>query len=107
MCCYFLFLPMSIRTIWKVDWKNAYKIFGCIVGLWVAYEIDNRFIRFDTKAVWWSQLLKLVLGLVLLLGIKSGLKSPLYVLCNGNHLADGIRYFLMVLFAGCIWPLTF
>ncbi len=87
--------------------ENAYKIFGCIVGLWVAYEIDNRFIRFDTKAVWWSQLLKLVLGLVLLLGIKSGLKSPLYVLCNGNHLADGIRYFLMVLFAGCIWPLTF
>ena len=87
--------------------KNAYKILGCIVGLWVAYEADYRFIRFDTKAVWWSQILKLVFGLALLLAIKSGLKSPLYALCNGNYLADGIRYFLMVLFAGCIWPLSF
>lgn len=87
--------------------KNAYKIFGCILGLWIAYEADYRFIRFDTKAIWWAQLLKLVLGLLLLLAIKSGLKWPLYVLCNGNYMADGIRYFLIVLFAGCLWPLTF
>jgi len=87
--------------------ENAYKIFGCIVGLWVAYEADVRFVRFDTKAVWWSQILKLVLGLLLLLAIKSGLKSPLYALCNGNYPADGIRYFLIVIFAGYIWPLTF
>lgn len=86
---------------------NAYKIFGCIVGLWVSYEADDRFIRFETKAVWWSQVLKLILGLLLLLAIKSGLKSPLYALCDGNYLADGIRYFLMVFFAGGIWPLTF
>lgn len=107
---YVLFFPFSADIDphnLESGLENAYKIFGCIVGLWVAYEIDDRFIRFDTKAVWWSQLLKLVLGLLLLLGIKSGLKSPLYALCNGNHLADGIRYFLMVLFAGCIWPLTF
>ena len=87
--------------------KNAYKIFGCIIGLWVAYEADHRFIQFDTKAVWWSQIVKLVLGLLLLLAIKSGLKAPLYALCNGGYLADGIRYFLVVFFAGCIWPLTF
>ena len=87
--------------------ENGYKILGCTVGLWVAYEADVRFIRFDTKAVWWSQILKLILGLILLLTIKSGMKSPLYALCNGNYLADGIRYFLMVLFIGCIWPLTF
>lgn len=92
---------------WENGLKNAYKILGCILGLWVVYEADNRFIRFETKAVWWAQVLKLVLGLLLLLAIKSGLKSPLYALCDGNYLADGIRYFLIVLFAGCIWPLTF
>ena len=87
--------------------ENAYKIFGCIVGLWIAYEVDLRYIHFDTKAVWWSQLLKLIFGLLLLLVIKSGLKSPLIALCNGSYIAHGIRYFLIVLFAGCIWPLTF
>lgn len=87
--------------------ENAYKIFGCITGLWVAYEADQRFLQFDTSAVWWAQLLKMIFGLLLLLAIKSGLKSPLYVLCSGNVLAHGIRYFLIVLFAGAIWPLTF
>lgn len=107
---YVLFFPFSADIDphnLESGLENGYKIFGCIVGLWVAYEIDNRFIRFDTKGVWWSQLLKLIFGLLLLLAIKSGLKSPMYTLCNGNYLADGIRYFLMVLFAGCIWPLTF
>ena len=87
--------------------KNAYKIFGCVVGLWLAYEVDHRFIRFDTKAVWWAQLLKLVLGLIPLLAIKSGLKEPLYALCGGSYAADGLRYFLITAFAGCVWPLTF
>ncbi|MBE6779012.1 MAG: phosphatase PAP2 family protein [Ruminococcaceae bacterium] len=87
--------------------KNAYKILGCVLGLWVAYEVDARYIRFDTRAVWWAQLLKLVLGLVPLLLIKSGLKEPLYALFAGSYLADGVRYALITLFAGCVWPLTF
>ncbi len=87
--------------------KNAYKIMGCVAGLWLSYEIDCRFIRFDTKAVWWAQLLKLVLGLLPLLAIKSGLKEPLYALLGGSYLADGVRYLLITAFAGCVWPLTF
>ena len=87
--------------------KNAYKILGCVLGLWLAYEIDERYIHFDTKGSWWVQLLKLVIGLLPLLAIKSGLKAPLYSLCGGNYIADGIRYFLMTAFAGGVWPMTF
>ena len=87
--------------------KNAYKILGCIIGLWFAYEIDNKYIHFDTKAVWWAQILKLVLGLLPLLAIKALLKTPLYDLFGGHSIADGVRYFLIVVFAGCIWPMTF
>lgn len=87
--------------------KNAYKILGCILGLWIAYEVDERYTHFDTKAVWWAQILKLVPGLLLLLAIKSELKAPLYALFNGNYLADGVRYLLIVIFAGCLWPITF
>lgn len=87
--------------------KNAYKILGCILGLWVAYEVDESHTHFDTEAVWWVQIIKFVLGLIPLLLIKSALKNPLYALCGGSYMADGIRYFLMVVFAGCIWPITF
>ncbi len=26
---------------------------------------------------------------------------------GGSYFADGLRYFLMTAFAGCVWPLTF
>lgn len=87
--------------------KNAYKILGCIIGLWVSYEIDRKYINFTTEAVWWAQVIKLLLGLVPLLLIKSLLKAPLYALFDGSYIADGIRYFLIVIFAGAVWPITF
>lgn len=87
--------------------KNAYKILGCVLGLFVAYELDEHFVHFETKGVWWVQLLKLVPGFVILLAIKSGLKQPLYTLLDGNYLADAIRYFLITGFAAGIWPMTF
>ena len=87
--------------------KNAYTMFGCILGVWLTYEIDTRYTKFSTKAVWWAQLIKLAVGFALLLAIKSGLKAPLSALFGGSYLADGLRYFLMTAFAGCVWPLTF
>ncbi len=87
--------------------KNAYTMLGCILGVWLTYETDLRYTKFDVKAVWWAQGLKLIIGLAILLCIKSGLKVPLYALCDGHYAADFLRYFLMVGFAGCIWPLTF
>ena len=87
--------------------KNAYKIMGCVLGIWLAYEIDARYINFETQAVFWVQILKLAIGIIPLLLIKSGLKAPLYALFDGNYIADSIRYFLVTLFAAGIWPMTF
>lgn len=87
--------------------KNAYTMLGCILGFWITYEVDSRYTNFSTDGVWWAQILKLVLGLAILLGIKAGVKTPLLALTGGHHVADAIRYFLMVAFAGCIWPLSF
>lgn len=87
--------------------KNMCTTLGCMLGVFLTYEIERRYIRFDTKAVWWAQLIKLAVGFALLLAIKSGLKAPLSALFGGSYLADGLRYFLMTAFAGCVWPLTF
>jgi len=87
--------------------KNAYTMLGCILGVWLTYEVDSRYIQFRTDAIWWAQILKLVLGLAILLAIKAGLKAPLMALTGGHHIADAVRYFAMVAFAGCMWPMTF
>lgn len=87
--------------------NSAYKMLGCTLGIWVSFEIDAKFINFETKASIPAQILKFVLGVIPLFIIKEGLKAPLLSLFSGNAIAGGIRYFILVIFAGCIWPLTF
>jgi membrane-associated phospholipid phosphatase len=87
--------------------KNAYSLAGAALALIAVYALDEKKIHFKTQAPWYGQLLKLALGLALLLAIKSGLKAPLNSLLNGSQAANFIRYFLVVLTAGCVWPLTF
>lgn len=86
--------------------KNAYMLFGCMIGLLTAKWLDDRYIRFETEAVWWAQVLKVALGTAVLLAIRMGLKVPLGLVLP-EYPATAVRYFLMVLFAGAVWPLTF
>ena len=82
--------------------KNAYKMLGCTVGIFASFEIDRRFINFSTNGSFIAQLLKVVFGMVPLLIIKEGLKAPLGLIFSGSFIADSLRYFILVIFAGCI-----
>ena len=85
---------------------NAYKMLGAVLGVCLLYPVENRWIRFETKAVWWAQILKFAGGLALVVAVKALLKSPLNAVF-GASAGNCIRYFLMVLAAGLLWPLTF
>lgn len=87
--------------------KNAYTAVGCVAGLYAVYYVEKKHIQFPTEAVWWAQVLKCLLGFALVLLVKEGLRSPLEALFAGHMAARAVRYCLMVLVAGCLWPLTF
>lgn len=86
--------------------NNAYTMLGCLVGLLIVYIVDEKWLRFPVKGVWWVQIIKVVIGLLLVLAIKSGLKTPLNALF-GDFIGRSARYFLMVIVAGIAWPLSF
>lgn len=87
--------------------KNAYMILFCAIGLMLTFFIDTKYVRFHTQAVWWAQIIKVVVGLAILLALKSVLKAPLLALFGGHSVAHGVRYFIVILFAGIVWPMTF
>lgn len=87
--------------------KNAYTLFGCLMGLLAAYYYDEKKLHFPVKAVWWAQILKVVLGLALVLAVKEGFKAPMEAVFGGHMIARGLRYFLLVIVAGVLWPMTF
>ena len=82
---------------------NASILTGALAALTIAYTLDLRRTRFDTKAVWWAQILKVVIGLVVTLALIEGTKAVL----GRSDLVTGLRYFLGVLFAAGVWPMTF
>ena len=86
--------------------KNAHTLLGALLGFLVVYCVDTKWIKFSTKAVWWAQLLKIAGGLMLVLLVKSGMKEPLSLLF-GESIGRTVRYFLIVIAAGALWPLTF
>ncbi|MCE5189032.1 MAG: phosphatase PAP2 family protein [Eubacteriales bacterium] len=87
--------------------KTAYTMFGASAGFAFVLWIEQKYIRFSVKAVWWAQILQIALGLAIVIAIRLVLKEPLLSLCGGHNAAHAIRYFLMVAVGGAVWPLTF
>ena len=86
--------------------KNAYTMLGCLIGVSVVYLVDYRYLKFQTDAIWWVQIIKAVLGLGVVLAVKEGLRAPLEALMP-VYPARAVRYFLIVIAAGIVWPATF
>ena len=87
--------------------KNSCTLMGCLSGLLIVYFVDTKWLKFNTGARWYAQIIKLAVGLLGVLAIKSGLSEPLTLLFGNELVARVIRYFLLVSFAGAVWPMTF
>ena len=111
-----LYLAYVELAVWPADIdehnlisgiKNAYKLMGCSAAMLLSSIVERKYIRFEVKAPLLVQILKVALGLVLVLAIKSGLKPVFNAVCAGHPIADALRYFLIVAFAVCVWPMSF
>ena len=88
--------------------KNACTMLGCIIGLFPVYILDRKYIKYPTNARWYAQFIKVLVGFGVVLLIKSTLQTPLEWIFGGSmYIARTVRYLLIVLFAGLLWPLTF
>lgn len=86
--------------------KNGYTFLGCFVGILIVYFVDEKKLQFRTDAIWWAQILKAVLGLAVVLAVKEGTRSALEAILP-VYPARAVRYCLIVVVAGIVWPLTF
>lgn len=87
--------------------KAAWQVTGAMAGLLLAWWADERYLHFETKAVWWAQVCKVVIGLALVVAVRSGMKPVLTAIFGEAMFAHGIRYFLMTVAGGILWPMSF
>ena len=106
----FVFLyqfPADVDAVNLADAKKvASQLLAVVLAMCILYPVDHFWLKFPTDAVWWAQILKLIGGVAIILAVRLLLKEPLNVLL-GVNLGCGVRYFIMVIAAGILWPMTF
>lgn len=86
--------------------ESVVKLLGASVGVLIAYFVEKKYINFETKGHILTQIIKVVFGLLILVGIKSLLKTPLNAVL-GVDFGNAVRYFILIIFAAIVWPLAF
>lgn len=86
--------------------KNSYKLLGAVAGFYCAYELDRNVVRFDVKAVWWAQVLKVLGGLLVTVGVQE-IGYLVMGLFTDALFGRAIIYFAMAFAAAGLWPMTF
>lgn len=101
-----VYLPENIENLNSAQ-KNAFTLLGCLLGLITVYFADCKYIKFETKAVWWAQIIKVIVGLGLVVAAKELLRAPLEAIIPHVLTARLVRYYIMVIIGGILWPMTF
>lgn len=84
------------------------KMVGAALGFAVGCILERKFVNFDPRSCKpWQQAVKLVVGIGVTLGLKSGLK-PVFALIDSKSLVfDALRYGVLILWVVVLWPAIF
>lgn len=90
-------LPLCVIitiVLWAVGATgNAYKVLGAYSAISLGYYIEKKYIKLNVQAKWYIQIVKIVIGLALTLGVKEGLK--LILPADIPVLYSFLRYFMV------------
>ena len=101
-----VYLPENIHNLESAR-KNGATLIGASSALLVCFAIDRKFVNFDTRAVWWVQIIKTVLGIGVVVAIKELTKAPLDAMIGSPMISRAVRYFIVTSVGALGWPLTF
>lgn len=101
------FPPDADETNLSSSIDFAYKMSGLVLGGWLGFAFDRRFVRYTTDAPFEMQCVKVVGGLLCVFAIKEGLSVIFDLLSVCKEVSDIIRYMMISLFACGIWPKVF
>lgn len=95
--------PLFILALFFIKTHDVYVASGGFVGFALGYYLEKTYVKYDVKAIWWIQVIKVILGLAVAFGIKEGLK----LVFPDQLIFDFIRYFAIGVWAAVGAPLVF
>lgn len=106
----FIYIALSVLgfvLLFFASKEDTFKAMGAIIGFGTGAIFEMKIVNFDPKVGKpWQKALRVVIGLIVLLALKEGMK-PVLALISDAFILDAVRYFLIVFFAIGIYPLVF
>ena len=104
-----VFVPFIVYFLIGAHERFAdfFKVFGMMGGLTLIGFLDEKTKLLSYDVPWWKKLIRIVIGVVIALALKEGLKV---LKMGGVHvelLIDALRYFAVVFAVGFLCPLLF
>jgi len=101
-----IFLPFAILFLFDGEAQSAadfFKVYGLLIGVFAALEYEKRYINFKDTKVWKTRIIRVVLAMIIILGIKEGVK----LITPDIFIFDFLRYFLMAFVGIGLYPHLF
>ena len=107
---YLISLIIFVPTLVLFPTKGGYVGYGLQLGLFIGTTIEHRFINFSTDVSFKKKIIRILIGILTVLILKSGIKMLLLCFYQEEEIPyffDLIRYFLITLFATGVIPFLF
>lgn len=93
------FIPVVFLLAFIVGANELFLASGAYSGLVIGYILEKKYVDYDIKDTLTVNILKIIIGVVVMLGLKEGLKILLGLFINNKDILDIIRYFFVTLWA--------
>lgn len=104
ICIGLIIYDLILLNTGIIEYDNAgdcFKSAGAGLGFCLGWYLETEYVNFDTKTVWWKQVIKLIVGI----GVALAIKSVPKLISDSSAVVDVIRYFVTVLWILYIYPL--
>lgn len=104
---YLIIAVLCLFSLFFAQKSDTFKSVGACFGFAIGAFVERKFVNFDpTEGPIWKKIIRCVLGLALVGGLKAGLK-PLFALIADNIFLDFLRYMIIVFVAIALYPMLF
>lgn len=98
---------LCIFALFFAEKSDTYKSVGACVGFVIGALFEDRLVNFDpTEGPLWKKIVRCAVGLLLVGGLKAGLK-PVFGLISDHVCLDFFRYMIIVFVAIALYPMLF
>ncbi len=108
---YIILIIAIFPFMFFIDGEDFFKSYGLLIGFVVGIIIEKKYINFNMDVLFWQKVLRVVFGLIVMVGIQQGFKVLFGVFAEDGttllNILNMVRYFLIAFVGFGLYPFLF